>query len=140
MDLASVLQSATGKRWILRSNRPIEFSRLDDARPFPREMISVTPLPPEMVLEKAITALTGMMEPMMWAGAINTELVRGGVDRALIDITGNPLTGPVLLALRILQSERQWLLCKSSDTRACDMRALAILSQFHDLHVPFFIR
>jgi hypothetical protein len=51
-----------------------------------------------------------MMEPMMWAGTINSQLIRGGVDRALIDITGNPLTGPVLFALRILQSGRQWLL------------------------------
>jgi hypothetical protein len=43
-------------------------------------------------------------------GSINSQLVHGGVDRALVDITGNPLTGPVLFALRILQSGRQWLL------------------------------
>jgi hypothetical protein len=29
MDLADILQSATGKRWILRANKPIEFSPLN---------------------------------------------------------------------------------------------------------------
>ena len=110
MDLADILQSATGKRWILRSNEPIEFSPLHDTRPFPREMISVTPLPPQMGLEKAVTALNRMMEPMMWAGTIHGQLLDGGVDRALVDITGNPLTGPVLFGLRVLQSGRQRLL------------------------------
>ena len=110
MDLLDILQSATGKRWILRSNTPMEFSPLHDTRPFPREMISVTPLPPQTGLEKAITALNRMMEPMMWAGTIHGQLLHGGVDRALVDITGNPLTGPVLFALRVLQSGRQWLL------------------------------
>src|ERR1700736_3842044 len=106
MDLADILQSATGKRWILRSNEPIEFSPLHDTRPFPREMISVTPLPPQMGLEKAVTALNRMMEPMMWAGTIHRQLLHGGVDRALVDITGNPLTGPVLFGLRVLQFGR----------------------------------
>jgi hypothetical protein len=107
MDLADILQSATGNPWILRSNKPIEFSPLHDTRSYPREMISVTPLPPHMGLEKAVTALSRMMEPMMWAGTINTQLLRGGVDRALVDIAGNPLTGPVLFALRVSQSGRQ---------------------------------
>jgi hypothetical protein len=57
MDLADILQSATGKRWILRSNKPIEFSPLHDTRPYPREMISVTPLPPQMGLEKEVVLM-----------------------------------------------------------------------------------
>jgi hypothetical protein len=104
MGLADILQSATGKRWILRSNNPIEFSPLHDARPFPREMISVTPFPPQIGVRGAVTALGKMMERMMWAGTIHAQLLQGGVDRALIDVTGNPLTGPLLFALRILQS------------------------------------
>ena len=68
MDLADIPQLATGKRWILRSNKPIEFSPLHDTRPYPREMISVTRLLPQMGLEKAVSALNRMMEPMMWAG------------------------------------------------------------------------
>jgi hypothetical protein len=73
-------------------------------------MISVTPLPPHMGLNKAVTALSRMMEPMMWAGTIQSQLVQGGVDRALVDVIGNPLTGPVLFALCVLQSAGQQLL------------------------------
>jgi hypothetical protein len=135
MDLADILQSATGKRWILRSNTPIEFSPLHDVRPFSREMISVEPFPPHIGVREAVATLGKMMEPMMWAGAIHAQLLQGGVDRALVDVTGNPLTGPLLFALRILQSGGQSLLFVhevrgevQSEERASIVDSLARLS------------
>src|SRR5262249_28450520 len=110
MGLADVLQSATGRRWIQRSSTPIEFSPLHDAPPFPREMISIEPFAPELGLREAVTTFGNMMEPVMWAGKIQAQLLQGGVDRALVEVTGNPLTGPLLLALRILQAGGQSLL------------------------------
>jgi hypothetical protein len=112
MELSNILESVTGKRWVLRSKVPLEFSPLHDTRPFPREMISVTPNSPQLSIEEAVTALAGSMEPMMWAGTLQCRLVEGIADCAVIDVTGNPLTGPLLLVLRIvrLEDEAIWFI------------------------------
>jgi hypothetical protein len=77
-------------------------------------MISVTPLPPQMGLEKAATALNRMMEPMMWAGTIHGQLLDDGANRALLDVTGNHASYGAM-ALR-----RQFQLEDTRDVSYCD--------------------
>jgi hypothetical protein len=103
------LEQVTGKPWILRTSAPIEFSPLRDAPPFPREMISITPLRGVVDSETAVALLRTMMEPLLWAGSIRHELIEGHSDCAVVEVVGNPLTGPVLFIVRAFRAPLETL-------------------------------
>jgi hypothetical protein len=104
MAYSDELLRATGKRWVQRNAAPIEFSPFGDPPPFPREMVSILPVPAPVDTMRAVQAMREMLLPLVWDGSIDSGLITQDSQCGWVQLANNPLTGPLFMGLRTFQS------------------------------------